>query len=293
MKPSVSRRIFRRLINLNLKYILIKLGLSREKFQPDIRQSTVLSDFFSPVQAAEILAKPRFTEGTAEFRNCKIKYSDNLSFVSMINEIFVNSNYHYPATRRPFIIDCGANIGVSVLYFKKTYPDSTILAIEADPEIYRILVENISTNALEQITALNRAVWIDESTLNFVADRSWGGHLEPGSHSSTSLAVQGIDIASLITSDVDFLKMDLEGAEGTIILHAKETIAKYVKNFFFEYHSLSDRGQQLGEILSYFEKNGFRYHIKEANPKTSPFTEKRLSSRMDCQLDIFLYRYAI
>ena len=291
METSFPKRVLRFFLNLNLNYVFVRLGLIRSKFVPDSAQSVVLNTFFSSEAVSAIRSAPRYTEGIVDFESCRMKYSDNFSFVSMINEIFVNNNYRYAASAHPFIIDCGANVGLSALYFARSYPGAAILAIEADPYICSLLQDNVSTNGLSGVTVLNRAVWTDESELEFVSDRSWGGHLkrDPTDRDAT-VKIKGIDLASLIDREVDFLKMDLEGAESAVIRHAKEKIALFVKHFFFEYHSSNGQRQELGEILSFFETNGFRYHIKEASPKSAPFLEKRLTHRMDCQLDVFLYK---
>ena len=86
-----------------------------------------------------------------------------------------------------------------------------------------------------------------------------------------------------------FLKIDIEGAESDVILHAKELIAQNVDRLFFEWHSLTGVPQRLGEILLFFEKRGFRYHIKEASSRSTPFIYKP-KSRMDSQLDVFLWK---
>jgi FkbM family methyltransferase len=39
----------------------------------------------------------------------------------------------------PYIIDAGANIGLSIIYFKKKYPNSKIVAFEPDKLIFNIL----------------------------------------------------------------------------------------------------------------------------------------------------------
>jgi hypothetical protein len=52
---------------------------------------------------------------------------------------------------------------------------------------------------------------------------------------------------------------------------------------------MKNSNQKLGEFLTFFEKYGFRYHIKEAAVRTSPFLNAP-SGEMDSQLDVFVYR---
>lgn len=57
-----------------------------------------------------------------------------------INEIFTSNEYYFkPSCKQAFIIDCGAHIGMSVLYFKKMFPDSKIMAFEANPHNFELL----------------------------------------------------------------------------------------------------------------------------------------------------------
>src|SRR5436309_1804523 len=49
-------------------------------------------------------------------------------------EIFINGSYLFHTDRsRPLILDCGSNIGMSILFFKKLYPEARIIGFEADP----------------------------------------------------------------------------------------------------------------------------------------------------------------
>ena len=41
-------------------------------------------------------------------------------------------------------IDCGANIGISILFFKKQYPDCTIMAFEPNPHAFPLLEKNVN-----------------------------------------------------------------------------------------------------------------------------------------------------
>ena len=42
----------------------------------------------------------------------------------------------------PVIMDGGANVGYAALYFAHAFPDATIIAVEPNPETFRILQEN-------------------------------------------------------------------------------------------------------------------------------------------------------
>jgi len=44
--------------------------------------------------------------------------------------------------RQPLIIDCGANIGCASVWFATQYPKARILAVEPDPDNFRMLVRN-------------------------------------------------------------------------------------------------------------------------------------------------------
>ena len=74
-----------------------------------------------------------------------------------------------------------------------------------------------------------------------------------------SYKVETIDLDELIDGEVDFLKMDIEGAE-TGVLCGSQKLDK-VKQLFIEYHSFVDDKQKLSDLLSCLIKNGFRYFI--------------------------------
>lgn len=75
----------------------------------------------------------------------------------------------------PVIVDCGANIGFSVLYFKRLHPRARIVAFEANPRAFRLLKHNVSNNSLEQVEPLPVALSDQDGEIPFFID------LEPGS----------------------------------------------------------------------------------------------------------------
>lgn len=42
------------------------------------------------------------------------------------------------------ILDCGANIGITALYFAERYRNARIFCIEADPENFEVLKQNVA-----------------------------------------------------------------------------------------------------------------------------------------------------
>ena len=62
-------------------------------------------------------------------------------------EVFPEGQYHATHHGSPqSIIDCGANIGMSVLYFKYFYPNVGILAFEPVGQTFEILHRNVERN---------------------------------------------------------------------------------------------------------------------------------------------------
>lgn len=88
---------------------------------------------------------------------------------------------------------------------------------------------------------------------------------------------------------IDFLKLDIEGAEFEVIASCKEYL-KNVKNLFIEYHSLPTEKQRLHELLQIVQEAGFRYYMKEAWENLKyPFVNRN-PAMFDLQLNIFAYR---
>jgi hypothetical protein len=66
------------------------------------------------------------------------------TIVYLFKEIFIYNSYEFLSTKKnPFILDCGSNIGMSILYFKYFYPNCKIYAFEPDPETFELLKFNI------------------------------------------------------------------------------------------------------------------------------------------------------
>jgi FkbM family methyltransferase len=213
------------------------------------------------------------------------------SFYDIYQEIVVNKIYEFKAlTNTPYIIDCGANMGLSSLFFANNYPDSTIVAFEPDEQIFEVLLKNVIAYKLQNITAIKKAVWDSETTLEFYADNGLAGSVENVCRKQKPALVETVRLKNYLDRKVDLLKMDIEGAEYGVLMDCKDELKK-VENIFIEYHSYIRKEQQLGDILELIKRAGFRYHIKESFSREKPFVSRSLiCENMDMAVNIFGYR---
>lgn len=234
--------------------------------------------------------KKRFRMYEELFRGKKLLIHDVASFELGKNELFVNEMYIFEnKSSDPYIIDCGANMGMSIIYFKSLYPNSTILAFEADKKIFEVLKTNVESYGFTGVTLENKAVWNSSELLNFVTDGGAGGRLGFEDKISSQV-VHGVRLKEYLNAKkVDFLKIDIEGAEYEVLLDCKNDL-KNVDRLFIEYHSMSGKPQNLHQLLDIVSQAGFRYHIKEAFTSKYPFVKIEENFGMDLQLNIFCYR---
>ncbi len=87
-----------------------------------------------------ILRKPRRPLARCGFPFGRIRYVDTDSLRTTYYQIFVEGIYQVDGLgAAPTIIDCGGNIGLSVIAFKQRYPQARILTFEADPTLAAVL----------------------------------------------------------------------------------------------------------------------------------------------------------
>src|SRR5262245_12859403 len=98
-------------------------------------------------------ADRRAQERSLKFLNYDIAYVGDRELQVMIDEIFVSSLYRFQATSAtPVILDCGSNIGVSVLFFKSLHPGARITAFEPSPTSFPLLERNVRENGLSGVS---------------------------------------------------------------------------------------------------------------------------------------------
>ena len=234
--------------------------------------------------------KKRFVPQKIKVAGFTFHVPDCASFIWQFKDIFADRNYAFPSPENPIILDCGANVGSSVAFFKREYPHAHITAYEADKAIFSYLEENVKRNNFHDITLINKAIWTHNEGIEIGSEGADGGGIfsEEKRHQVDSIRLSE-ELEKFKT--IDLLKIDIEGAETEVIKDCEHELHR-IHHIFIEYHSYVDKQQDLGEILQILEQQNFRYFIKSEADREQPFLNRKNKSNppMDLQLNIFAYR---
>jgi FkbM family methyltransferase len=236
--------------------------------------------------------RQRYVQENVRLGKLDLQVPDCLSFIWQYKEIFVEESYNFQTdSPEPVIFDCGANLGMSCLYFRQLFPMSRILAFEADPDIAEILQRNLKKNGAADVQVHSHAVWVDDSEIVFSKEGSDSGSVV--SSGENTVRLPAVRLKSLLEKEprIDLLKMDIEGAETTVLQDCQDSLS-HIRNIFVEYHAYLHQPQTLDLILNILQKNGFRYFLRTEQDRKSPFVNRvpKNNSRMDVQINIFAWK---
>lgn len=252
-----------------------------------VRRRWKQADPAKPFQ--ELLTAPRYKPMTVEVLGQPFKIADALSFYWSYQEIFGNEIYQFDdPSQAPRIVDCGANYGLSVVYFKHKFPNARICAIEADPQIFKLLSHNVTSRHLSDVELIHAAVTPTGGPVQFHCEGADSGRVHPLSESKQSITIDGVAFSTLLDEPVDFLKMDIEGAEAECLCQTDSL--RNVNQLFVEYHSFEDEPQMLDELLRKLRESGFRYYVQTQFCPKQPLVESENYLGMDLQLNLFACR---
>jgi len=202
----------------------------------------------------------------------KVSYRNDYELEVIYDDIFAKEVYYFKSENpEPYIIDCGGHIGLAVLYFKSLYPRARILTFEPNPETFFLLRENILQNNLRGIRAINMALSREDTkdAILYVGEdflKAWDSSntiepdLWPNMDEYRGIPIRSTRLSPYIDGRVDFLKLDIEGAEFDVLDESK-TKLNLVGAITLEYHqSAGNRSQRkLEKIINILSESGFDY----------------------------------
>ncbi len=154
----------------------------------------------------------------------KVNFFSYPQLIHLFEDIFIYQVYALEAAGdHPLIIDAGANVGLASIYFKKARKDARVMAFEPDPKAFNLLKKTLAENEkkLGKIFLYNYALWGNEEDLTLHWQRDDEGLVRMSLFSNNSadkaIKVKGVKLSEFINERIDFLKIDVEGAEETIL----------------------------------------------------------------------------
>ena len=149
----------------------------------------------------------------------------------VFDEIFVEQAYApcvagLPDNLGPVtLIDLGANIGLSALFLTRALEVAEIVAVEPDPENFRLLSENLRRSGLAPRSTTIRAFAGAEhafAELHDSGNGAWGMRMGARSDTGSPVLPLAEIAASVKTSTPIVLKCDIEGGERQLFLHIRD-----------------------------------------------------------------------
>lgn len=208
-------------------------------------------------------------------------YTNKETFDFLYEEIFIKETYKFCTEKKaPIIIDCGSNIGISILYFKNKYPNAKILAFEPHKDNVEILKENISINNLNDVIIVDKAVSHTRcDSCDFWADFSengdtLGGTINKEFSNQSNLVkstVSSVFLSEYMTEEIDLLKLDVEGAENSVLLEIEHKL-HLVDRIHMEVHFKKFSTKELTDVYDILKRNNFS--IKTLRPDYSTVHQK-------------------
>ncbi len=219
---------------------------------------------------------------SAHLRHFTVWYHNAEEYHHLKREIFSHNEYYFETDNpAPVIIDAGAHIGLTTLYFKSLYPSATIIALEPNPDLFAILEKNVWENQLENVTTLQAALGGTRGTTEFFIDSTQNEWWSTGSfikgawtkqQKSRAIPVETWPLSEFVTQPIDVLKLDIEGAE-QVVLEASKAALPLIDQILMEYHSVKQ--QNLSSLSEMLKKAGFNIEYAQDGKALKKFNIKQ------------------
>lgn len=183
------------------------------------------------------------------------------------------------------VLDLGAYSALTSIAFSKAVgPSGRVLALEPDPVNFMTSQKNIANNQiinrLDNICLMSAAISDKSGILQFSSEGAMGSSLTSivGRHRGTTLNVECITLHDLAEKheleQIEFIKMDVEGAELATILSSGEFLKKFRPRLMIEPHIVD--GQLTSEpIIAFLTELGYACTVIDQTGVSLPLVTAR------------------
>ena len=185
-----------------------------------------------------------------------ITYRLNRGDIQSIREVLMDEVYRlpFPSQQPDVLVDLGANIGLTSLFYHRTLQARSIIAVEPDPSNAQLVRENLS--GLPAVV-FQAAVGPHDGTARFSINRE--SNLGSLSSNSSGIEVPVMSMDSVLERVPEgvkiIFKLDIEGGEEELLQTNTKWLSR-VDGFIVEFHP--DRVDYLG-LIRVLQTAGFNY----------------------------------
>lgn len=176
------------------------------------------------------------------------------------------------------IVDVGANVGASALFWRARYPAARLLCFEPIAGNFELLSQNLAGYASTE--CYNEGLGSVDAQLDMIASPGIGneggwslyqrGQKGGEVRQRVTIRRSGARLAELGVSAIDILKVDTEGHEREILRGLEPEILERTRYITGELH-----GEKDFELLDWLEQRGFRIGCRKS-PRSALFNFEAL-----------------
>lgn len=163
------------------------------------------------------------------------------SDIRVFKQIFLDEVYYFfPQDFKPLvIIDAGANVGYSTIWFASKFPDAEIFAIEPEKSNFEVLKKNVAN--IKNIFSIQAGLWYEKTFLKIHKSKAGSWAFETRiPNKGEQMDVDTVTIPELLKTNqwaqIDLLKIDIEGSEYELFKNNADEWLPFVTMLMIETH---------------------------------------------------------
>jgi FkbM family methyltransferase len=249
-------------IPASLRYWLRRVG----ELRSDAQLATSLRSFSRLARLGRIPAGcgPIAVSLKVDGRVFEVFVRPRSSDAIVVNETFLGRYHLPPIPLRSVrtILDLGANIGLTMAHLAVLCPDARIVGLELDRDNVSLARRNVA-RWNDRCEVIEGAAWIRDEPTRYRLAR--GAECGAALADDGAFQVQGVQLGTLLArigwNTVDYVKMDVEGAEQALLRESTDW-ARQVRSIKIELHG----GYRLNDCVSDLERLGFAARVDPRHP---------------------------
>lgn len=162
------------------------------------------------------------------------------------------------------VLDVGANFGyLSLVWANSISKNGKVISFEPNPNVFKSLNKSIATNKLDSIIqSENKAVGKNNGQIDLYLNSTTSNTKEDHSNHQNKISIEMISLdtfmENLEISNIDLVKIDVDGIELDILKGSEDLIEKYRPIFIVEIN-----GDE--KIIEFFNQNSYEILDMELN----------------------------